>query len=137
MPKLSSRKLSSGLGGSYSLPNDLSLPQPVLNSLRLNAGVSVRPNRTTRIYYPPGSATQTRGRFMNVLSTPLRSRPVIALRAVLPPLRALAIRVPNRVSFCLQRKSRREVLFALRRAGFRGSAPKRHYLRRQSSAWRC
>lgn len=56
-----------------------------------------------------------------------------------PPLakQPLFIRVPTKVGFCLQRKQRREVLFALRRAGFGGSAPKRRYRRTQNSQWRC
>lgn len=49
----------------------------------------------------------------------------------------LEVRVPQRVRFCLQRKQRREVLFAWKRAGFRGSAPKRFYRRSQNSQYRC
>jgi len=52
-------------------------------------------------------------------------------------LSALSVRVPTRVKFCLQRKQRREVLFAFRRAGYGGSAPKRSYRRTQNSQYRC
>lgn len=52
-------------------------------------------------------------------------------------LSGLGLRVPDRVRFCVQRKQRRQVLFAQGRAGFGGSAPKRHYVRRAESAWRC
>lgn len=38
---------------------------------------------------------------------------------------------------CVRRKRRREVLFALGRAGYRGSAPKRHYRRTADSYYRC
>lgn len=53
------------------------------------------------------------------------------------PLRSLSIRVPTRTRLCLQRRSRREVLFAYRKAGFSGSAPRRHYKRTQNSQYRC
>lgn len=49
----------------------------------------------------------------------------------------LRIRVPTRVKFCVARKQRREVLFAMERAGYSGSAPKRHYRRNEDSNWRC
>lgn len=60
-------------------------------------------------------------------------------RSSTPPLakQPLFVRVPLRVGFCVRRKARREVLFALRRAGYGGSAPKRHYRRTQDSQWRC
>lgn len=44
---------------------------------------------------------------------------------------------PAKVRYCVQRKQRREVLFARRKAGYAGSAPKRRYRRTQSSLWRC
>lgn len=47
------------------------------------------------------------------------------------------VHLPARVRFCVQRKQRREVLFALKRAGFRGSAPKKRYRRNASSNYRC
>lgn len=46
-------------------------------------------------------------------------------------------RIPSRVKFCVQRKRRREVLFAFGRAGFRGSAPKRSYRRTVNSNYGC
>lgn len=54
-----------------------------------------------------------------------------------PSLTGLTARAPAKVRFCLQRKARREVLFALRRAGFRGSTGRTKYVRRESSNWRC
>ena len=51
--------------------------------------------------------------------------------------RALRVRVPNRVYFCVQRQQRKQVLFALGRAGYSGSARKRHYNRTQNSQYRC
>lgn len=50
---------------------------------------------------------------------------------------ALAVRLPAKVRFCIQRKQRKQVLFALDRAGYRGSAPKRHYIRNSNSQYRC
>lgn len=52
-------------------------------------------------------------------------------------LRVLRMRAPARVAFCVRRKQRREVLFAFQRAGFGGSAPKRHYVRGVDSQYRC
>lgn len=51
--------------------------------------------------------------------------------------RDLFMRVPERVKFCVQRKERREVLFAKKRAGFGGSARKRFWRRSASSQYRC
>lgn len=41
-----------------------------------------------------------------------------------------------RVTMCVRRKQRREVLFAMRRAGFSGSAPG-PYRRTNNSSWSC
>lgn len=51
-------------------------------------------------------------------------------------LQKLYMRQPERVRFCVQRSQRREVLFALNRAGYSGSAPGR-YRRTQNSQYRC
>lgn len=49
--------------------------------------------------------------------------------------RSLAVAMPSRARFCVQRKQRREVLFAKQVAGRRGlSGP---YRRTESSNWRC
>lgn len=45
--------------------------------------------------------------------------------------------LPHRVKVCLRRKQRREVLFAFRRAGYSGSAPKRSYRRTANSFYGC
>lgn len=54
-------------------------------------------------------------------------------------LRPLQVRVPMRARFCVQRKQRREVLFAFRRVGYSGSSPGRRntYRRTANSHWRC
>lgn len=49
----------------------------------------------------------------------------------------LRMLTPSRVRFCVQRKARREVLFALGRAGYSGSAPRSHYRRSGSSLYKC
>lgn len=59
-----------------------------------------------------------------------------AMRLVSPLWRVELKRQPMRVRFCVQRKERREVLFALGRAGFSGSAPGR-YRRVVSSNYGC
>lgn len=52
-------------------------------------------------------------------------------------LKSLRMRAPARVLFCQQRKERREVLFAKKRAGFGGSAKKRRWRRTQNSQYGC
>lgn len=52
-------------------------------------------------------------------------------------LRVLQIRTPRKVLFCVRRKQRREVLFAIRRAGYSGSARKPYYRRTVNSQYRC
>lgn len=53
-----------------------------------------------------------------------------------PPASALFVSSPRRVSFCIRRKARREVLFALRIGGLRGIG--RNGVRRSlTSHWRC
>lgn len=52
-------------------------------------------------------------------------------------MRILRLAVPRRVRFCVVRRIRRQVLFAFGRAGYSGSAPKRHYSRSANSLWRC
>lgn len=69
----------------------------------------------------------------------LRREVPLKVRKSLPPIivRSLPLRAPSRVLFCLRRKERREVLFAFKRAGYSGSARKRHYVRNQNSRYRC
>lgn len=43
----------------------------------------------------------------------------------------------KRVGICIKRQTRKEVLFAQGRAGFSGSAPKKHYRRTADSKVRC
>lgn len=54
-------------------------------------------------------------------------------------LRSLWMRAPSRVRFCVQRKERKEVLFAYRKIGFSGSSPGRfnRYRRTENSAYGC
>lgn len=63
-------------------------------------------------------------------------RPPSLLKAQLRALEEVRARAPSRVRFCVQRKQRKEVLFALGRAGFSGSA-RGKYRRTSSSQYRC
>lgn len=56
---------------------------------------------------------------------------------ILPSWRAVLAEAPYRVRFCVQRKSRREVLFAFRRAGYSGSARKSRWRRTSNSNYGC
>lgn len=47
------------------------------------------------------------------------------------------LKADPRVSYCVRRKERREVLFAMKRAGFGGSARKKTWRRTYNSQWRC
>lgn len=69
----------------------------------------------------------------------LRPSQVKVQRPGLSPVipRSLPFRSPQRVHRCVRRKQRRETLFALRRAGYSGSAPKRHYRRNAFSNYSC
>lgn len=49
----------------------------------------------------------------------------------------LRFSAPSAVKACVRRHERREVLFAQRKAGFSGSAKKRHWLRSSSSNYKC
>lgn len=59
-----------------------------------------------------------RARFRAVVRSPLG-----VSRGILGVLKGLYLRSPWKVHFCVQRKQRKEVLFALRKVGFRGSSP--------------
>lgn len=48
-----------------------------------------------------------------------------------------AIRFPKKTLLCVSRKIRRQVLFAYRKAGFSGSARKRHWNRSGNSVFSC
>lgn len=48
-----------------------------------------------------------------------------------------SVHIPSRVMFCVRRKQRREVLFALNRAGYSGSARKSKWRRSITSKYGC
>lgn len=68
---------------------------------------------------------------------PLRSLQRLAWNT--QPLKSFFMLRPRRVAFCVRRFIRKEVLFAIRKAGFRGSGPGRdgRYRRTGDSAYRC
>lgn len=86
---------------------------------------AVYPRRPLRVYAFRGSTF-----------SPAKPRSVIG-RVFTPRLSVSELRDVRAARFCVGRKERREVLFALKRAGFSGSAPKRHYRRTSKSQWRC
>jgi len=53
------------------------------------------------------------------------------------PLRLGSLSMPTESSPCKKRSDRREVLFALHRAGYSGSAKKRHFRRTTESQFSC
>lgn len=59
-----------------------------------------------------------------ILRMPSRrlAKPSSKYRSALQDVSFTVGNLPSRVGFCMRRKARREVLFALKRAGFRGSA---------------
>lgn len=68
--------------------------------------------------------------------SPLRPRSESRGRELRPPMYQLRMSAPSRSSFCHRRKERRQVLFAIRRAGYSGSAPG-PYRRTQDSQYSC
>lgn len=54
-----------------------------------------------------------------------------------PAKQDFLVDLPYRARVCVRRKQRREVLFAFRRAGYAGSAPKRRYRRTSYSKYGC
>lgn len=54
-----------------------------------------------------------------------------------PGLVGLRYAAPKRVLLCVKRKIRKEVLFARNRAGYAGSARKRHWIRNAGSQYGC
>lgn len=79
----------------------------------------------------PQSRRSQAGRGYSYSAPPRPSRRAFGFQSL------LSIATPSRVAFCVRRTIRRQVLFALGRAGYSGSAPKRHYRRTQNSQWRC
>lgn len=95
----------------------------MLDVLREEEAVYPEPPRGLRLGFP----------------VPLDKRARSALRK-LRDYRArslLRIQVPAKVKFCIDRRERREVLFARGRAGYSGSVKKRYWRRGASSSWRC
>lgn len=71
--------------------------------------------------------------FLPPAATPLRRRGVSRRYEA---LRQLPVAVPRKVRFCVERKRRREVIFAIGVGGRRGSAPG-PYRRTQESQYAC
>lgn len=135
-------------GADFQGPNELvSLPRPFADTSKLSVAPS-RARPTARADLEVGRKRRvnlTRG--LPARGYSLRSGPSPSLakrRSVAfgflrrqPRVFLDALRADPRVSFCVSRKKRREVLFALNRAGFRGSARKVKWKRSYNSQWRC
>lgn len=66
------------------------------------------------------------------------AKPPSAGPKAMQSLRLLSVRIPERERFCVQRKRRRETLFALNRIGRgAGRLRRRAWRRTESSNWRC
>lgn len=66
----------------------------------------------------------------------IRPPPIGGLRGRMPSF-GLQVRAPSRARFCLQRKQRKEVLFAYGVAGRRGVGRGKRWNRNANSQWRC
>lgn len=77
-------------------------------------------------------------RVFSKIASPYKQGPQAPSKAVSLPslLASIKMRAPARVRFCVQRKSRKEVLFAKGVAGRRGRSPG-PYRRKQSSYYSC
>lgn len=77
--------------------------------------------RKASVYYPPSRSLPSR-----------ISRP-----SAYDVLRYVRYANPSRVLMCVKRQVRRQVLFAIRKAGFSGSARKKHWRRTRDSFYGC
>lgn len=123
MSRRSRRRIASP-GGPYISPSQR-LPRRFDNPVVVGAAGARSP-------LLPG---QTSSLLSRVYEVPVRK--LVTPRQNFSELKKLQISAPSRALFCVRRKQRKEVLFALGRAGFRGSAPKKHYRRTQDSQYRC
>lgn len=97
-------------------------------------------NADDAVYLAERSLTRGTVRHLATVSFPPAKHAVRRSKAMLldvPTWRVALNRMPSRVRFCVQRGLRREVLFALARAGYSGSAPKREYKRTVNSNYGC
>lgn len=89
----------------------------------------------------PRSAVRSAVAWRPLVKVPRRIRSLQAQqrRADWRAFQLLQVQAPARVRFCVARKMRKQVLFALGVAGRRGSAPGRggRYWRSENSNWRC
>lgn len=104
---------------------------------------SYRDSEQGLLYKPAGAAVDRSGwlhsftPYLSFEPSPAKHRAKRDFVARYPRWQYVLNRAPSRVKFCLERGQRREVLFALKKAGFRGSAPKRRYRRTANSNYGC
>lgn len=123
--------------------SNLGLPRPqerVPRSLPQPLSRSRKPRLLRSFSAKPLLRLQVR---RQALSMPPRSRRSGGKSKVMSrfynPMHVLRMANPKRVTFCLKRRIRREVLFAFRNAGYRGSGPGRRgsYRRNGNSLYGC
>lgn len=128
-------------GESQSSPNG-TLPRPIADISKLSIGDS----RTVPIVEADLSFPRARPNVALVYPGGRRRRPQVLAKPPLTSVKSLrrkprrvleALLGDPRVSFCAKRKERREVLFAMKRAGYRGSVKKKSWRRTFNSQWRC
>lgn len=95
------------------------------------------PSAESAVYPSVERARQRKPTQLFVSLPAKRAKHFVGTRLVSPSVRIDSAAFPSRVLFCVRRKQRRETLFAIRRAGYSGSAPKRHYYRKLTSSYGC
>lgn len=114
------------------------LPRPVrLDDERDELRVLLGPRPAVEAVYPWASPRASRGLRSYPPSPPAKRAVGASKLWRYSPLRVLQMSAPASTRFCVMRKQRREVLFAFRRAGYRGSARKRSWRRTGDSQYRC
>lgn len=113
------------------------LPRPFADTTKLSRGDNrVMPRAEADLSFPRSRANLVARRQAQFF--PAKPLLTVQRRTRIPrAIVNLALRGDSRESFCVRRKERREVLFALKRAGFGGSARKKVWRRNYQSKWRC
>lgn len=136
-----------GVTGSESLPE---VPRPFADNTKLSS-LGSRTTRLARADLEFGRRRQkvvlVRGLPARGYSRPHQATPPLAKRLSValgflrrqPRVGSVRerLKADPRIGFCVQRKERRQVLFALKRAGYGGSVKAKTFRRSYKSQWRC
>lgn len=131
----------SGSGGPLILSPSGTLPRPVIRRVLDPYAVPLQaPASTWRVWgaQPHASLRSVRGNIGGIPDYFFRpSIPLLQAKGFPPP--RLTINAPSKVRFCVQRHTRREVLFARKVAGYKHRSPGSggRYIRRAESSYRC